>query len=191
MFDPPTDGHLSVIRSLIAVEPKDIWLMPSAKRADKLPFASNDLRMEMVNRFLAHFGLTDSISISGIELESNVPSVTYETNQKLQSIYPERKFRWLIGTDVAASMHTWGSAQQAINQVPWLIHERPGFESMNQPTDAYALPSRQKPVETSSTMVRDWVSSDKTINKFVCSPVVSVIEDNNLYQYSQSRTNHH
>ena len=67
------------------------------------------------------------IKVSDIEFYLKT-TYTYKTIEKLQLLYPNIAFIWLMGADNLANFHKWKHWQKIIEQCPIAIFDRESFD---------------------------------------------------------------
>ena len=105
-FDPPTKGHLDVLRQAATLF-DTILLVPSAAHPFCKRSLSFDLRLQLLNAFVEDAGrLGPALEISPIEAELLCASVdrpvyTYDVLTALSDSYPQAKLTFIRGPDNA------------------------------------------------------------------------------------------
>ncbi len=144
-FNPVHEGHLGLIRGLLAREDvRRVFVVPAARNpfkggAELLPAA---LRLEMLERAL---GGVPGASVLDLELRRGQPSYTVETVAALAAKYPRARFKLAMGWDVYESFSEWRRAGAILEQAGLLVVLRGGMRPPA-PKDGAAwlcgLPSR-------------------------------------------------
>lgn len=185
-FNPPHIGH-SILAENVRVQLKleKIIFIPSGNPPLK---ESNDVadakhRFQMAN--LA-FGKDENFEVSDIELNnSNVKSYTINTLIKLNEKYKNDnvKLFLILGIDNLISFPKWKEPEKLFGLCEVVIINRPGFLSENVVSE---FKNRVKflnvpNLEISSSMIRNYVSKNKSIKYLVAPEVEKYIKENKLF----------
>jgi len=104
-FNPFHNGHLALARHILANTVSDLWLIVSPHNPHKDPttLAPFEDRLAMVK------AAAIDPRILALDIENSLPRPSYTINtiQTLRSLYPNRKFTILAGSDIASTIHTW------------------------------------------------------------------------------------
>ena len=107
-FNPPHVGHIQAAKAAVEALGLDrLLLIPDRIAPHKIMpgnSATPEQRMEMLRIATAD---CPRMEVSGIELNREGPSYTYETILQLRETYPEAELTLLMGTDMFLSFHTW------------------------------------------------------------------------------------
>lgn len=129
-FNPPTRAHEAILQACVEyAEPRaaDVWVVPSASRADKTIETSRELRLEYCQALTRDvLRRTVQIEVQVMELDREYQTETYDTVQELELLYPERSFTWVFGADSVASMGSWHHGRWLKETLPMLVVDRPG-----------------------------------------------------------------
>jgi len=124
-FDPPHRGHRALAAAALACGRLDaVWLVPSARppHKDRPGMSSPGHRLAMARLLAESLGRTE---VSDIELRREGPSFTVDTVRELARLHPDRRFRLVIGWDMAVSFATWREAGRLARLAPPLVAWRP------------------------------------------------------------------
>lgn len=181
-FDPIHNGHVALARYVASIPyVQEVWLVPSRRNPFKPDTtAPDDVRLEMARLATAQ---TESVRVSDVEMHLPSPSYTISTLRHLHALYPDRKFRLLIGADNWREFPLWREYKRLLSDYPPLIYPRPGY-----PIDKEQLPDKvvyldkapQLPL--SSTEVRERVGNGTPIDGLVPKEVQEFIKSHNLYR---------
>lgn len=120
------------------------------------------------------------IQVETHELEQKGTSYTYQTLRELWQLYPEHVFSFVIGSDNLARFHEWQNYQQMLNEFPFFVYPRLGFE-LSPIRKGMILIENVEPIEVSSTQVRDLVTKGRWIDHLVPESIKKYILNNKLY----------
>jgi nicotinate-nucleotide adenylyltransferase len=195
-FNPPRIGHAAVIKMVLEYlsDPthkdvygaSEVWVMPSADRADKKVGVSGEHRLKMLEIMLQE-ELPDPkipITISELEVGRARPTVTYETKAELEKLYPDDEFWFLVGSDSLADVEKiWVNGKELYQEANFLVVGRPGFAMPEKLPSHYVFIG---PVDTaenfSSTMIRKAILGGESSSGYVTTGVLAYIYEHGLYK---------
>lgn len=184
-FNPVTIAHLLVANAVYNTGLVDeIWLVVTPEN----PFKSNsselvsfEHRVEMSLLATRDCGF---LKVCDVEGQLPRPNYTINTLLKLTEENPECDFYIVCGEDVYFQSKNWKSAEQIKSNYKFIVHPRPGYEkgvivtpyegSVYVLSDVPALP-------ISSTIIREMIKNNKSINFLVNNYVKEYINTNKLY----------
>ncbi|UTX51548.1 nicotinate-nicotinamide nucleotide adenylyltransferase [Candidatus Saccharibacteria bacterium TM7i] len=129
-FNPPTRAHEAILQACVEYagpRSADVWLLPSASRADKTIEVPREKRLafcEALSRDVVR--RTVELGIETMELDRPVQTETYDTVRELETRYPDRTFTWVFGADSVATMETWHEGVWLKEELSMLVINRPG-----------------------------------------------------------------
>lgn len=168
-FNPPTVAHQAILQACVdycATHDVDVWLLPSANRADKEILIPFDRRVELCHALGADVvkrGVV--IDVITRELDRGIPTQTHDTVLEFADAYRDRSFRWVFGSDSVATMHEWRGGDWMLEHLPMLIVERPGFPIGK--LGAYACILSVPALSVSSTLVRERMATGQSYEDLV------------------------
>ncbi|SHE10323.1 Nicotinate-nucleotide adenylyltransferase [Chlamydia abortus] len=184
-FDPIHTGHLVAAETALEEAGLDeVWFMPANIPPHKpnTPLASPDQRLEMVRLAIDSH---PSYRAVDVELTRGGTSYTYDTVTRLQQLYPDHRFHYIIGADMVMYLPKWHQIEKLSEMVTFLGVGRPGFD-----IDLEALPSRLRSriklmtmpaMEISSTDIRERIRNGRSIRYRVPDSVRLYIERSGIY----------
>lgn len=181
-FNPIHTGH-TMVASYISqwCEGVDeVWLSLSPMnplKSESHTLISDEDRMAML---LTACRGSKIIRPTDVELSLPRPSYTIDTLRHLSSLYPERRFKWIIGSDNFDILHRWKDADTIISEYGLIVYPRPGYPL------PHRLPAGVTSVEAptadiSSTWIREAIKHGHDVNYFLPSGVYEYIVKNKLY----------
>lgn len=187
-FNPPTHAHEAIIDAALHDQAiKEIWVMPSGTRTDKMDMLCDELRISML-KLMKEKRFTDNnkIVISDFELRLRRPTQTYKTIDMLSRCCPELRFRYIFGADSYQTMHTWEQGKELKKKLNMFLVPRAGL----------AIPRTNKNIKIlnvpatidmslSSTMARHAAARGQSIKHIVSHPIENLILESKLYQSSK------
>lgn len=184
-FDPIHTGHLVAAETALEEAGLDeVWFMPANIPPHKpnTPLASPDQRLEMVRLAIDSH---PSYRAVDVELTRGGTSYTYDTVTRLQQLYPDHRFHYIIGADMVMYLPKWHQIEKLSEMVKFLGVGRPGFD-----IDLEALPSHLRSriklmtmpaMEISSTDIRERIRNGRSIRYRVPESVRLYIERSGIY----------
>ena len=179
-FNPIHIGHLTVAQ--MAAEKmgldKVIFIpsnLPPHKSGKNVASARN--RYQMIK--LAIKG-NSSFSVSDFEIKKPGKSYSIDTVEHLRQCYPRgTKFYFLIGSDLLPTLHKWKQTRKILKIASFVSVNRPGFKSK---APRIKVKSINIPgLQTSSSFVRQRITSGKTVRYLVPDSVLDYIQRKKLY----------
>ncbi len=148
-FNRPTLAHQAILQACVDyAEPRnaDVWLLPSASRADKAIAVEREERVAFCKALIRDvMARTVRLDVNTTELDRAQLTETYDTVMELNGRHPDRTFTWVFGADSAASMETWDHGTWLKNNLSMLLINRPGT-----PLPALGSNAVELPVEAGS-----------------------------------------
>ena len=188
-FNPVHNGHLKLAYTYLDALALDRMLViptriPPHKKADHL--VSGEDRLEMCRRA---FESDRRFWVSDIELCREGKSYTVNTLEELHSRFPDDEFYLIMGSDMFFTLTEWFHWQRLFELAVMCVGERE--PDLNVRLREYAgrlekLGARcrvvdLKPVEVSSTQVRQCIADGKDISGLVPPGVAGYILEKRLY----------
>lgn len=175
-FNPPTLAHIAILRACFEyAEPNDadVWVVPSGNRLDKTIPTPRQQRLLYVDAMIedARVG-TVSVAVPTLELDREVPVETVDTLDELQTLYPDRLFRFVFGADSTETMAEWNGGERLLRELPMLVVEREG--STINPLAQHVVRMTVNTPNVSSTMVRECIKTGTPFQHMV-SPHVEAL----------------
>ena len=176
-FNPPTRAHQAILQACVNRAEEmgaDVWLLPSGNRSDKAIDASREDRLRMLDALL-HDVLTRTVTIriDTTELDRTVRTETFDTVVEMDSVYPDRRFIWVFGSDSVKTMPAWHMGEWMIDNLSMLVVERPGAPIGS--LGRYAKRFEVDTIPTSSTEVRMRLAAQQPIDDLVTPAVAELL----------------
>jgi nicotinate-nucleotide adenylyltransferase len=132
-FNPIHIGHLRT-----ALEVREglglsrVILIPSAIPPHKAPHgvADAEARLEMTRLAAAE---ASGLEVSDVELRRAGPSYTIDTIRHFKSDSPDAPICFIVGMDAFLEIDTWRSWQTLLDEVPFVVMDRPGENGSGSP----------------------------------------------------------
>lgn len=176
-FNPPTIAHQEILQACVEyARGGEVWLLPSASRADKEIDVSVTRRIALCEALARDVvrGTVD-VKVETSEIVRGVLTETYDTVQEFTARYPDRHFRWVFGSDSVATMPTWHGGEWLQEHLPLLVVERPGYPAVQLGRNAIKLDVT--PPDTSSTELRRRIADREYYEELVGSEVAQILRN--------------
>jgi nicotinate-nucleotide adenylyltransferase len=185
-FDPIHIGHLLAAEMAKEAGKLDaVWFLPTYHPPHKhhKMGASAEARKRMVKLAIAD---VDYFHLELMELERGGISYSIDTAIQLTQLYPDVRFTWIIGGDMAQYLPQWVRIEELVQYVSFLGLTRPGYayecsllpEFIRDRVLYHEMPS----LDISSTMIRERVRAGRSIRYLTPDAVRYYIEQEGLYQ---------
>lgn len=194
-FDPIHIGHLILGEKAYGQFHLDkVWFMPSGNpphKRERNGRATDEQRTEMVRRAIEgnpHFEL------SLFEMNSEGYSYTYRTLEKLQELYPDTDFFFIIGADSLFDFDKWREPARICAACTLIVAVRDYVSdeklelAMRKMSDMYHgvfLKLETTNLDISSHQLRHWILENQSIQYYVTDSVRDYICENKIYQASE------
>lgn len=184
-FDPIHSGHLYLIEELLKTSKfEKLIVIPAGDPWQKNPMASKADRLAMVEIALNQMqSKYKELEISSYEIDKEGPSYAFQTLEYFASQYRGEKLIWVIGSDAFESVNTWAEVDRVIDQVEFLVINRPGG-TINKDQIPTGLTWRQieiSALDISSTKIRTLIKEGKAFEPLLPSSVSSYIKSHRIY----------
>lgn len=174
-FDPPHLGHLMVVSHLLLNDPSvdRIVIMPCFLQEGK-DLTAFTLRKSMVEKAFGHF---PRVEISDLEYRLGGESITLRSMKALKAENPTWNLRFVMGTDLLETCHTWEGWEELKEIAPPLPVGRAGISPVRE-----GQPSPIAPL-ASSTLVRAACAKKdyREAGRYLCRGVLEEIINFKLY----------
>jgi len=192
-FDPVHTGHIVVAEAAAEkIGASMVSLIPARRSPHKeqKPAAPDNDRIAMLKLAVAGKSL---FQISPVELNRAEPSYTIDTIRYFRRrLGPDCRLYWLIGADMLKDLPKWYKINELLNECNISVMYRGGFGRPDFDTLAGKLNAenieklRQNMIETplieiSSTDIRQKISQNQDVSKFLHPDVLDYIKTHRLY----------
>lgn len=189
-FNPPHIGHEFLLKSAIeAIKPDLTLVVPSSVSPHKhnaaVPFFD---RFVMAKTFLK---CGENVRVSGIEKAGkHQKSYTLKTVRRLKKKYKDAKIYILIGSDMLTSFDEWHRYRRLLSEAVIVAASRDDLDDQRVDEAAKRLKReggdirvlRIKPIEMSSTEIRERIFRKQDVKGFLSDEVERYISKRNLYE---------
>jgi len=180
-FNPIHIGHLTIaqmVREQLKLD-KILFIpsnLPPHKSGKNVVSAKDRYHMvRLAIRGNPHF------EVSNFEIKKEGKSYSIETASYFRNQYPRgTKFFFIIGSDLLPTLHMWKRVDEILKIVSFVAVHRPGFKEEKSKVKAklITIPGLQ----TSSSYVRQRITSGKTVKYLVPDNILKYIADKKLYR---------
>lgn len=177
-FDPPHIWHFWTAQQILENVPSidQVWLMPDYSNAFKPIIASPRDRIEMLKCLE-----TGRIRLSTIAIAKEIPTYTIDLVRDLVKD-PFNGFSWIVGSDIIGEFHRWREYQKLSRLIKFLVIPRKDYTIKSLPGGFERVGDNLMMSNVSSTLIRDRLKADKTINGLVFPEVEEYIREHKLYK---------
>ena len=129
-FDPVHNGREAIVHFLLEnYNPLQIWVIPVAKQPLKKKTVVNFTdRCDLLRLVFRELIDEKRLKIEEIENSLPSPSFTWQTYVELRKLYPQQKFRWILGDDVNKTIEYWNELKWLQVNLPIMILQRENIE---------------------------------------------------------------
>lgn len=180
-FNPVHAGHLMVadyVRQTAGLDAVWLSLSPANPLKERDNATTDAQRLEMLQIAVDR---NEFLNVTDIELSLPRPSFTIDFLRHIAAIFPECKFKLIIGSDNWLIFDRWRAHDEILNEFGVIIYPRPGFP-LDNIDDPRATLITAPGIDISSTFIRDAIRNGLDMNFFLPPGVYSYIKQNNLYQ---------
>lgn len=195
-FDPPHLGHHLIarqVKELVGID--EVWLMPNYTTASHAKVFQKQLSPVENRLAMARLLENDFIKASDFEIQYNQQSITIITLEMLTNKYPEHEFYWITGSDKLETFQLYDRWQDIImhhkmiifprEHMLWHLEDRvkEAFQLQTIPKNVIVLQNKELILTNlSSTVVRDRVRKNLSLENLVPKKVEAYIKEHNLYK---------
>ena len=188
-FDPIHNGHLMLgAYAYDNFQLDKIWFMPNGNPPHKSKEINVDFRLDMVK--LAIEG-KEEFCLSTFEIEEEKHSYSYETLEKLQQLYPQDTFYFIIGADSLFTIEFWKEPARIMHSCIILAACRDDkdmdkmYKQISYLTEKYSAKIellKMPLIDISSSDIRQKRENGENIDNLVPQKVSAYIESHGLYE---------
>lgn len=170
-FNPPHCSHVMVVSWLLTCsECSKVLIVPCFDHAFAKNLVPFDQRLDMCRLAFDLFG--GAVEVLDIEKGLPTPSYTLNTVRRLAEMYPDKRLRLVIGSDIPAETERWKDFGTIERTAAPIIINRMGAPVLS---DGPVFP------EVSSTAVRERFAAGLNCNGLVPNGVLRYISIRGLY----------
>ena len=177
-FDPPHIGHLIIAETVrTTLDLEEIWFMPLNEPPHKTKaMVDGQDRIGMLESAIEN---NPYFKINDIEMGRLGKSYTFDTMKELKDKHPDIEFYFIIGADMVEYLPSWNNIEELIKFVKFVGVNREGFHLESSfPVITVDMPT----IDISSTMIRNLLRNNKSIQYLIPESVYTYIKENRLYE---------
>lgn len=183
-FDPVHNGHIAIAKSFLRsgyIDSLLILLTPKPPHKPDREFANYNQRLRML---IAAFRSLDKVKVSDLEFTLPKPSFTYQTLHYLKKNCPGRHFYLCLGEDSFIDFKKWNNWQGILEHSELLVARRPGAHghSKDEELRKFTHFVNHEPLDVSSSLIREKIENNESVEDLVPGEVLKIIEKNDLYK---------
>lgn len=178
-FNPPHIGHTLVARQVLDFTDLDeVWFVPAYKHSFDKPLAPYEDRLAMTKQILF-----ERTRVSTFEKDYKLDGNTINLIPILKKNYPKDTFTFIIGSDQLPTFQKWGSWQDLLTAIPFLVVERAGYPLEPLYKGMHVFKNKLfVTTNISSSMVRARLKEKLPIGDFVAPQIEKYIQKQKLYR---------
>ncbi|ETP73796.1 nicotinate/nicotinamide nucleotide adenylyltransferase [Lachnospiraceae bacterium JC7] len=191
-FDPIHNAHLALGEcARIQLKLDEVWFMPAKDPYFKKKKNVTPARFRAEMTSLAVFG-REGFEMSDFELLRDGETYTAETLEKLNELYPDIHFYFIVGSDSMYQIETWWRPETIMKLATLVVAEREYPERQRSFMDQVAYLSEKfgadirvldfEESDISSTMIREMAARGEDISGLVPEAVALYIGKHGLYK---------
>lgn len=196
-FDPIHMGHLILGEKAYEQFGLDkVLFMPSGNpphKKNRQGRATDEQRVEMVRRAVSdnpHFEL------SLAEMHENGYTYTYHTLETLRAGNPDTDYYFIIGADSLYNFETWMKPERickncilvtAVRNQSTISELETEMRRLSLKYGGTFLTLNTTNIDVSSKMLRNWIGEDKSVRYYIPDPVITYIEENQIYSLAEKK----
>ena len=180
-FNPIHIGHLIIANHIVnSAEVDEVWFVVSPQNPLK---ESSSLLNEQHRYSLVKIAIEDEkkLKASNVEFSMPKPSYTIDTLIYLSEKFKQHHFTLIIGSDSYINFEKWKNYKQIILNYNIIIYPRPSHEIKSSLPETVKIINAPL-IEISSTHIRKYIKTNKSIRFLVTEKVMEEIELKGYYK---------
>lgn len=181
-FDPPHRAHIHIAKIALKKCELDLVIFipchypPLEKGFTPAP---KHHRLKMLKLLLQNAS-KKKFKISTVELtRRQKKSYSYVTAEYFHKKYPRAKLFWIIGSDQWDDIENWENLPRLAQLATFIIFPRPRLAKPKKSIPSISL--KTKPVNISSTKIREMIRQHKQATFFLAAPVLRYLQKQKIY----------
>ena len=189
-FNPPINSHITLAKEIIdkfnLIE--KLIFVPVSTKYQKEDLIQDEHRYNMLKLIC---NKEDKLEVSDIELREEKQLYTIQTLGIFKEKYENYNIYFIMGTDNLKDLHTWVKPEKILNNYKIIVLER-GEDKLEEIAENDKLLKNNKkslisvkkikPIELSSTMIREKIKRGENVERFLKKEVLEYISKNGLYK---------
>ena len=176
-FDPPHNGHLTLVRmALDKFNLDQLLISPTfiTPLRDNSTFFHHQQRLEMARRLA---NLHPKANIFDYEISNERLSYTYETVLEVRRKFPDSDIHLLIGFDQFAKLSKWKFLAELSEEVHFLVFARDQTQPPRPPEISIRYSLIKNPlIDISSSVIKSRMRDGKSIKELVPPTIFSYLQ---------------
>lgn len=183
-FNPIHIGHLIIADAILQNSDLDeisFVVSPQNPFKERKSLLHEFDRYDMVKKAIEN---NQSFSVSDIEFNLPKPSFTIDTLIHLQEKFPTNSFAIIMGEDNLTTFHKWKNVSEILKNYEVYVYPRPFAEppiAVYQNHSNIHIINNVPLIEISSTMIRERLQNNQSIQYIVPQAVIDFIEKKKFY----------
>jgi len=187
-FNPPHLGHLALAQeALWQLNLAEVILVPTGQAPHKriADDPGGELRVAMTRLAAAD---DSRFSVSGLEVEREGPSYTYETLELLAEERGDTELVFVMGADAAVGLESWRNPERVVELARIAVARRAGVSEAEVAAVLRSLGAGERATMlempqfgVSSSAVRERAAAGRPLRYLVPEPVARFIEERGIY----------
>jgi nicotinate-nucleotide adenylyltransferase len=129
---PITNAHLTVALEVLALTDVDeVWILLAGQHPWGKPLMPAQHRLEMVRKAIRRYPrlrACDFEIVHGERIYQSTTETAFILRDHLLPAYPDHRFSWVMGSDVAQTFHEWGGAEWLAEHLDLIVFHRLGYD---------------------------------------------------------------
>lgn len=190
-FNPPANSHLNlalqILEKLGNIE--KVVFVPVSTKYNKQNLADDMHRYNMLKIMCDKY---DKLDVSDIELKSKTQLFTIQTLNKFKKKYANKEIYFIMGTDNLKDLKNWRSPEEILKNYKIIVLER-NYDNIESIINTDKLLKKHKSsiiklvdlkkIYMSSTIIREKIKNNESIENLVDNDVLEYIKKEQLYKF--------
>lgn len=181
-FNPIHIGHL-VIANVMAenTDLARVWFIVSPQN----PFKPSKGLLHEFDRYdMVKAAIADHYKLEASDVEFHLPKPSYTifTLTKLTELYPEKKFKVILGEDNLLNFTKWKNYEQILEHYGLYVYPRPHVTNSELKRHPNVKMVDAPLLDVSATYIRECIKNNKSIRYLVPEAVEQMIRSKHFYQ---------
>lgn len=177
-FNPPTIAHYNLIKqALIEYDFDKVYFVPMNDYYKKAGLIDMEKRVDMLKLVCKN---DSKIEVSNIEQEMNYASSAIDAFRLIEKKYANNEIVFFMGEDNFSKMETWKDYDE-LKKYNYIVFQRNENHILNINQKNVIYMKNRENLSISSTIIRNRLKRNESIDDFVTSDVKEYILKNKLY----------
>lgn len=181
-FDPPHLAHLLIAEEALETCGLDeVWFLPSyipPHIQGKVAHTGAEDRLAMVEKAIHG---NSCFKLSTVEVDRKGRSFTVDTLRQLRTNYPDDRFYFILGADMADDLPNWHGIDELRRLTDFIGFKRPGYSARN-PAHVTITYVDMPLIDISSSMIRKRLKEGRSCRYFLPDDIIKYIKERRLYE---------